>query len=105
MRPFSVSEKRTFNQTFSKRIFDANAKQTRVSTAYYRWHNRSGKNTTTGVEFECSLRDYNMGMNPEESMFSNVVKPIKYEKVEPKYYDESEIFCPKQRKLFRLKAK
>jgi hypothetical protein len=93
------------NQKYSKRIFDANAKQTRVSTAYYRWHNRSGKNTTNAVEFECSLRDYNMNMNPEEAGFLNMVKPIKFEKVEPKLYDEEEIFCPKQRRLFRLKAK
>lgn len=46
-----------------------------------------------------------MGMNPEEVGFLNRVQPIKFEVVEPKYYEEEEIFCPKQRKLFRLRAK
>jgi len=52
------------NQSISKKIFAASAKQSRISPAYYRWHNQSGKSTTNSVEFECSLRDYNMGMNP-----------------------------------------
>jgi hypothetical protein len=43
--------KRTMNQEFKKKIFDVNAKQTRVSTAYYRWHNKSGLNTTAVAEF------------------------------------------------------
>jgi hypothetical protein len=67
------------NQQIPKRIFEATAKQSRISTAYYRWHNRSGKNTTNAVEFECSLRDYSMDMNPEEAGFSNFVQPIKFQ--------------------------
>ena len=42
-----------------------NAKQSRVSTAYYRWHNKSGLNTTAVAEFEFSLREYNQNKNPE----------------------------------------
>ena len=42
-----------------------NAKQSRVSTAYYRWHNKSGLNTKAVAEFECSLREYNQNKNPE----------------------------------------
>ena len=48
-RPFSVSCKRTMNQQVPKRIFDASAKQSRISTAYYRWHNRTGNNTINAV--------------------------------------------------------
>ncbi len=34
------------------------AKPSRVSTAYYRWHNKTGRGTAQAAEFECSLRDY-----------------------------------------------
>jgi hypothetical protein len=47
--PFEVALKETSNQLIKKRISDFHSKQTRLSGAYYRWHNRTGKNNRWGV--------------------------------------------------------
>lgn len=65
MEPFSCSNKMTMNQTYRKRIFQSTGKHNRVASALYRWHNTSGSETNNSLNFECSLRDYNMGINPE----------------------------------------
>lgn len=56
--------KETCNQTVKKRVSDFKAKTFRLSPAYYRWHNQSGRNNLWGSEFECSLRDYGDLKNP-----------------------------------------
>jgi hypothetical protein len=43
--------KRTFNQETKKRISDIYCKPSRISTAYYRWHNKTGMNTTLATQF------------------------------------------------------
>lgn len=47
--PFDAALKKTANQVIKKRISDFGAKETRLSPAYYRWHNKSGRNNKWGV--------------------------------------------------------
>jgi hypothetical protein len=42
-----------------KRISDIHGKGTRLTNAFYRWHNNSGVNNKQATNFECTLRDYN----------------------------------------------
>lgn len=88
-----------------KRITDMHGKGIRMTNAYYRWHNQSGVNTKQSTNYQCTLRDYNKSWesNPEQDNFDNIVKPIKYKDVEPTEYLQSDLICPRQRKLFLLK--
>lgn len=43
--------------------------------------------------------------NPEEKVFFNTIKPIKYNDVEVKTFYHDQITCPRQRKLFQIITK
>ena len=89
-QPFSAGEKTTSNMLYRKRISDLFGKSIRMTNAFYRWHNQSGVNNKQSTNFECSLRDYNKSWapNPEEEKFDNLIKPLKYQDVEPIIYEE-----------------
>ena len=103
VEPFEA-EKPTHNKRVRKDVADIHGKGIRMTNSFYRWHNKSGMNTKQATEFECRLRDYSQSwtVNPEESNFDNLVKPIHYQDVEPKVYKDSELICPRQRRLFRV---
>ena len=89
-----------------KKIADMSGKGIRMTNAYYRWHNKSGVNNKQGTEFECTLRDYNLSWapNPEEEKFNNTIRPIKYQDTEEKMYKQTDLICPRQRRLFNIVA-
>lgn len=79
-QPFEAAEKSTSNMKIKKNVSDLHGKGTRMSTAYYRWHNKSGVGSKQMTNFECTLRDYNKSWapNPEEEYFDTKIRPIKY---------------------------
>jgi hypothetical protein len=87
-----------------KRVSDFGSKQTRLSGAYYRWHNHSGRNNKWAVEFECSLRDYGAAAETaREHQFYPYVAPISYNDVEERHYDPEEMVCTRHNKSFKIR--
>jgi hypothetical protein len=56
--PFEAANKTTCNQSQRKRISDFKSRAHRLAYASYRWHNRTGRGSLWGTDFECSLRKY-----------------------------------------------
>jgi hypothetical protein len=100
--PFEAAQKTTCNQTQRKRVSDFKSRAHRLAYASYRWHNRTGRGSLWGTDFECSLRKYEEKLEKETSYYSYVA-PIHYKDAEEQIYERSEMVCDHYQKSFKIK--
>jgi hypothetical protein len=101
--PFEAAFKTTCNQTQRKRVSDFKSNAHRLAYASYRWHNRSGRGSLWGTDFECSLRKYEETQLQRESSYYSYVTPINYQDAEERVYERSEMVCDHYQKSFKIK--